>query len=70
VRTGSLGAGCTDPLVEAGAADVLAVVADAAELDVPADDVRAGAVTREPVPDLMDEHAVRAASIATTATMR
>jgi hypothetical protein len=72
VRIGTLGAGCAEALVVAGAADEPTVLAGAAELDVPADDVDvpAGLVTRVPLPDLVVEHAVRAASTATTATIR
>ena len=70
VRTGTFGAGCVEALVVAGAADELSVVV-AVEL-VAADEVGvpAGLVPRVPLPDLTDEHAVRAASTATTATIR
>jgi hypothetical protein len=64
-----LGAGCAAALVDAGAAEAVALVAAVLEPgalvweSVAADAV----VAREPVPVLVDEHAVRASSTAATA---
>ncbi len=71
VRTGWLGAGCPDPLAEGGPADPVRL--GAAAVEPAAEDgaaFGAGTVARVPVPVFVVEHAARAASTATTATIR